>query len=153
MHCAAQGFDLLSKTNRGSKVEANYASLPSSDSSTYPDIHPLTCVSLGAHYINLDYQLQVLQCKTRSWWCNSSPSLNPGMGGRTVNRLSEVETSLSIFYPGLEPTVALSKEVTTSALLTHWGLAFPSNNHTVVHWPGTQWRQKRLKINTMQFSI
>lgn len=34
--------------------------------------------------------------------------------------------------------------------LTLWGLASPFNHHTVVHWPGSQLRQKRLKINSIQ---
>lgn len=49
---------------------------------------------------------------------------------------------------GLE--MAQSREATASAELTHWGLASLCNHHTVVHWPGSQLGQKRLKINSIQ---
>lgn len=37
--------------------------------------------------------------------------------------------------------------------LAHWGLASPFNHHTVVHWPGSQLRQKGLKINSIQLQL
>lgn len=48
------------------------------------------------------------------------------------------------------PAMAGSREPTASAQLTRWGLASPFNHHTVVHWPGSQLRQKQLKINSIQ---
>lgn len=46
--------------------------------------------------------------------------------------------------------MAESREPTTSVQLAHWGLASPFNHHTVVLWPGSQLRQERPKINSIQ---
>lgn len=77
---------------------------------------------------------------------------NPGPG---VARLTMAEASSnaspprSWTYGGL--AMAESREAKRQcAQLTLWGLASPFNHHTVVHWPGSQLRQKRLKINSIR---
>lgn len=67
-------------------------------------------------------------------------------GGRSLLRCSPPR---SWTHGG--PAMAESREPT--ATLTRWGLASPFNHHTVVHWPGSQLRQKRLKLNSIQLPV